>query len=128
MGRGTRGGDSVTTITFPRPTRDLPSLNQRQHWARKAQTTSVWRHAAYVFAMNAAGHIEQDPAIVCITYDVPDRRRRDPSNMIGHKPIVDGLVDAGWWPDDTPEYVTVAEPVLRVVKGPLMVTVELRPR
>jgi hypothetical protein len=28
------------------------------------------------------------------------------------KPIVDGLVDADLWPDDTPEWVTTVEPVL----------------
>jgi len=69
--------------------------------------------------------------MVCVTLDVPDRRRRDPANYFATvKVLVDGCVDAGWWPDDTPEYVTVCEPTLRVVgRGqPLLVTVELRPR
>jgi crossover junction endodeoxyribonuclease RusA len=119
----------MTTIKFPRPTAALLSMNDRKHWAREGADVKAWRTYAYVRAMNAAGHIEQDPSMVCVTLDVPDRRRRDPANFFPCvKAIVDGLVDAGWWPDDTPEWVTVCEPVLRVGKGPLFVTVELRPR
>jgi len=57
---------------------------------------------------------------------MPDRRRRDPSNYYPPvKAIIDGLVAVMVWPDDTPEWVEVAEPVLRV--GGL-VTVELHGR
>lgn len=41
-------------------------------------------------------------------------RRRDPHNYFPTvKPVVDGLIDAGLWPDDTPEWVTTTEPTLR---------------
>jgi Holliday junction resolvase RusA-like endonuclease len=41
--------------------------------------------------------------------------RRDPSNYLpAVKALVDGLVDAELWPDDTPDYVSVAEPILKV--------------
>lgn len=43
------------------------------------------------------------------------------------KPIVDGLVDAGLWPDDTPEWVTTTEPRL-VVRRDGLVRVVLVPR
>jgi hypothetical protein len=37
-------------------------------------------------------------------------------NYIGTcmKAAIDGLVDAGLWPDDTAEFVTIEQPVLRV--------------
>lgn len=121
----------MTTISFPRPTPALLNLNDRHHWRRKATDVAAWRQMALYNAAKRAHHIEQEPSMVCVTLDVPDRRRRDPSNAFPCvKAIVDGLVDAGWWPDDTPEWVTVCEPVLRVVpRGtPLMVEVSLRPR
>lgn len=122
---------SFTSISFPRPTKALLNLNDRSHWAAKAKDVRRWRAATRV-AVYRAGlmNLSQDPAIVCITIDVPDKRRRDPANIWVQKPIVDALVDCCWWPDDTPEYVTVVEPVLRHVgtKAPLMVEVTLVPR
>jgi Holliday junction resolvase RusA-like endonuclease len=39
---------------------------------------------------------------------------RDPSNFFpAVKAIVDGLVDAGLWADDTADYVSISEPVLK---------------
>lgn len=121
----------MTTIQFPRPTPALLSMNDRHHWRRRSSDVASWRSSALMAAAIRAHHIEQDPAMVCVTLDVADKRRRDPANFFPCvKAIVDGLVDADWWPDDTPEYVTVVEPTLRVVgRGvPLMVTIELRPR
>lgn len=117
----------MTTISFPRPTPALLSMNDRHHWRRRASDVKLWRRAAYF----AARAYDQPPSMVCVTLDVPDARRRDPANYFATvKPIVDGLVDAGLWPDDTPEWVTVVEPTLRIVgRGqPLLVSVELRAR
>jgi hypothetical protein len=119
--------DTITTFSFPRPTKALLSMNDRHHWQRRRTDVKAWRTAAY-FAARSWG---RPPATVCVTLDVPTRAKRDPANYFATvKPIVDGFVDAGLWPDDTPEYVTVIEPVLRYVgtKAPLMVTVELKPR
>lgn len=119
----------MTTIRFPRPTPSLLSMNDRGHWRKHNSAIRAWREAAWAEATRQRHSYIVTPAMVCVTLDVPDKRRRDPANYFATvKPIVDGLVDAGWWPDDTPEWVTVVEPILRVVKGPLMVTVELRPR
>lgn len=47
--------------------------------------------------------------------------RRRPSDRVqvvyfaAVKACVDGLVDAGIWPDDTPDWVTTTEPVLNVI-------------
>lgn len=53
------------------------------------------------------------PAEVSITLPVKDNRRRDPHNFLpACKAIIDGLIDAGLAPDDTPNYITTTEPVL----------------
>lgn len=58
---------------------------------------------------------------VQVLLPVPDRRPRDPHNYFKTvKPIIDGLVDAGLWPNDTPTWVTTVEPRL-VVKAPKVV-------
>lgn len=57
------------------------------------------------------------PATVWVHLPFTTARRRDPHNFVPCvKAIVDGLVDAGVWPDDTPEWVRVMEPEL--VVGP----------
>lgn len=69
----------------------------------------------------------QPPCVVSVALPVKDKRRRDPHNYFATvKPIVDGLVDAGLWPDDTPEWVTTVEPTL--VPGATSVVVTLTPR
>lgn len=59
---------------------------------------------------------------------VRGRRRRDPHNYTGTvvKAIVDGLVDAGFWPDDTGEHVTIVDPML--LPGGREVIVVIEPR
>lgn len=57
-----------------------------------------------------------------------DRRRRDPHNFAPTlKHVIDGLVDAGLWPDDTPEYVRTLEPALAVRRDRL-VRISITPR
>jgi hypothetical protein len=86
-----------TTLLFPQPGA-LLNLNHRTHWRTRARITRQWRLAAAQAAL-LLGPI--------------DRRRRDPSNLTPlTKAAVDGLVDSGIWPDDTPEYVETLEPRL----------------
>jgi crossover junction endodeoxyribonuclease RusA len=48
-----------------------------------------------------------------VTLPIPDNRTRDPSNYLPPvKAVIDGMVDAGVWPDDSPAFVSVLEPVL----------------
>ena len=49
-------------------------------------------------------------------------------NYIGTivKAVIDGLVDAGCWPDDTAEWVEIRQPTLQV--GGDLVVVALTPR
>lgn len=89
--------------------------NARGHWRVKAAQVKAWRKAAAWTAAAATTERVGWRALVTVEFAVPDRRRRDPSNWGPTcKAIVDGLTDAGWWPDDTPDHVTVAEPILRL--------------
>jgi hypothetical protein len=114
----------TTTIRFRPPAR-LLSMNDRHHWRVRARLARDWRLAAQVAARNAhisgqfighvgyIAHLPMPPSVISIVLPVRDSRRRDPHNYFATvKPIVDGLVDAGLWPDDTPEWVTTTEPTL----------------
>lgn len=115
---------SYPTIEFIAPGR-LLSMNDRQHWRSKATATKAWRwrtHSAVLVGWQLA------PCTVTVELPVRDNRRRDPHNYFATvKPIIDGLVDAGLWPDDTPEWVTTTEPRL-VVRRDGLVRVVLVPR
>lgn len=96
---------------------DLPageywSLNDRSHWSAKGATVAVWREAACRLAQEQK--IPRCNRIrVRLEYWPPDRRRRDPDNLLGVlKPVVDGLVDAKVVPDDTSEFVDREMPVI----------------
>lgn len=104
------------------------SMNDREHWRPRAGKVKAWRRAAYHAATALAA---PTPADIHMRFDVTDRRRRDPHNLYPTvKALIDGMVDAGLWPDDTPEWITTHEPTFRVVpRGtPLAVLVTLTER
>lgn len=114
-------------VVFSAPT-PLLSVNQRVHWSKRARVTKEWRAAAHWGVRRlgtSADYRDLPPCRVLVELPVPDRRRRDPHNYTSTivKAIVDGLVDAGCWPDDTPEFVTVDEP--RLIPGARSVYVHL---
>lgn len=92
------------------------TLNQRLHWAEKARRTRIVRDAV-AWRARAAKIGRREHVVVQLHYVPPDRRQRDPSNLMAtQKPAVDGLVDAGVVPDDIPAYVTELQPVIH---GPI---------
>lgn len=103
--------ESMTTISFKQPDKRL-SLNDREHWAVKARKAKAWRDRATWAAQGVPMRDRCKPrSFVEVTFPVKQNRRRDPHNAIATvKPIIDGLVDAGVWPDDTDEYVIVLDP------------------
>lgn len=114
----------TVTLTFPEPAKRL-SMNDRLHWASKANVVKLWRHTADLSARRLIP--PQEPCFVRVTFPVIDARRRDSDNPAPTvKAIVDGLVDAGVWPDDSPEWVETLGS--RFMKGADVVTVELIPR
>lgn len=114
------------SIEFPAPA-DCLTMNQRLHWAAKGRLTQEWRReTAWAAVATQPRPRDLPPCVVTVHLPVKGNRRRDPHNWFPTvKPIVDGLVDAGLWPDDTPEWVRCMEPVLEV--GGELVRVVLEP-
>lgn len=120
------------TFTFPWPL-DPWSTNQERtmSWQTLYRHVSTWRDATMWHTRSILGgttHIPT-PAHIKVVISFPVKRRRDPHNYAGTvvKAIVDGLVNAGMFPDDTAEYVRVDEPELEVNKGSGYVTVTITP-
>lgn len=90
----------------------VPSLNDRDHWAVKAKKVKEWRDAAHVLAR--AARIPRCGRIRVELHYVPaTAQRRDPDNLVAaYKPLVDGLVDAGVVPDDTEAFVERVFPII----------------
>ena len=117
------------TITFPPPAR-LISMNDRLHWTEQRRRARAWRKVTATIALRDMDDVRPPLPACVISIDLPvaDRRARDPHNYFATvKPIVDGLVDAGLWPDDTPEYVTTVEPTLTPKATHVTITLKERP-
>lgn len=94
-------------LRFPQPAQRL-SLNDRMHWGRRHSLSKAWRDAVYWWAHANALPRNLPACELRVTFPVTDRRRRDSDNPAPTvKAIVDGLVLAGCWPDDTPDWVDV---------------------
>ena len=89
------------------------NANDRLHWRQKSgvthvvRTTTAWRVKS--LGLPAAAHLT-----VQLHFETGDnRKRRDPANLCAtSKPAIDGLVDAGLVPDDSPEWVTELMPLI----------------
>lgn len=106
----------VMRLSFSRP--PLSMNSKFRHWAQRANIVKQVRREAAVRAKSARLGPHQH-ITVRLHYQPRDARRRDPSNLMAtQKPLLDGLVDAGVVPDDTPTYVTETIPTIHPpVKG-----------
>jgi len=99
-----------TTLTIALP--GLPpkecSPNARVHWAEKAKFVAAYRLSTYYYASvekRRQTWLAPDKAKVDVTFVVPDRRRRDKTNLASAwKAGLDGIVDAGLIQDDSHEH------------------------
>lgn len=123
-------------LEFNAPAAPL-SINQgnTMHWAKRRRILEPWGDLAWVHARNYRTRNGYTPVPVEIqpAYQFRNARRRDAHNYTGTvtKAIVDGLVRAGLVPDDTPEWVTVLDPILTLNRDktvPLRCTLTIRPR
>ena len=91
------------SITIEVPDAIWLSANQRLHWADKARRTR-WVRA---MAKSAALHLPKySRAVVTSWVGYPRAGRADPSNAAQLvKAAIDGLVDAGVFPDDDSAHV-----------------------
>ena len=89
------------------PPREL-SPNARVHWRVRADWTAEYRRSIYLllrpimWKSGPDAWATPDHAKVDITFVVPDKRRRDKTNLAASfKAGLDGLVDAGIIKDDS---------------------------
>ncbi|WP_140489815.1 hypothetical protein [Bifidobacterium sp. UTBIF-68] len=85
--------------------------NSRLHWSEKARHTAKLRRYAFMLGrsvMNARGLSGPvfDRCVVDVSVMYPRQGRADPANVSPVvKPLLDGLTDAGFWPDDDSAHV-----------------------
>lgn len=111
----------VLTIRAPRASMPRPwSINESHLHRTQARLRKEWRDQGYWLACEQIGRTRAaralPPTEVLVSIPFATHRRRDPHNYTGTvvKALIDGLRDAGCWPDDTAEYVRVADPILTV--------------
>ena len=108
------------------------SGNERIHYRVRSQRVKAWRtmarlqaevlmSSAPVFPLEGKWDVE-------LTLPFTRNGRRDMSNYVSTvvKSVVDGLVDAGVWPDDNFRHVRVIEPSFIIQKPQASVGVWLR--
>lgn len=110
--------DPVLVIAFEPPA-DYLNANGRLHHMKRSTIVAEWVRAAYYYTCRErpggpdARRLPDGRYRVSVTLPVAGNRRRDPSNWHPTvKAIVDGMTRANVWPDDSSDFVTVAEPIL----------------
>lgn len=97
------------------------SLNDRLHFRANAERVKFWRELA---GLSARGLGRYPAGRVVIVYRFPDDARREVSNLQStSKAIVDGLVDAGIFPDDSDDLMVGPDNRRDPVNGPHRATV-----
>lgn len=97
------------SINCPPSIRKVPygllTSNARPHWSVAREVARYWRHLAAVTAREA-DIPKVDRGRVVVTFHKATNRRYDPGNLAPvSKAILDGIVDAGVFEDDSHEYV-----------------------
>ena len=110
---------------------NLLTANQRLHYHRRAEVTRILRHTAALSA-EAQGVGTFDRAHVVVTVTWPDRRRRDVLNIAPTvKALIDGMTDAGCWPDDNDAHLVGPDfrvaPGVSGIKGVTQLAFDIRP-
>jgi crossover junction endodeoxyribonuclease RusA len=115
-------------IRYPTPGRIWSTNDDRtMHWAVRSRLVREWRDTTAIIARMQKVQ-PQGPSIVTIDLRFSRNGRRDPMNYVGTclKAAIDGLVDAGVWPDDTPDWVEIRQPNL-IIGGPDEVVIRITP-
>lgn len=99
------------------------SMNDRLDKHTRARRTRWWRQAAALAGRNVPG---LEWGRVVIFFRFPTNHRREVNNLMPtSKAIVDGLVDAGVFPDDNDKHVLGPDNRRESVNGPHQVVVRL---
>lgn len=93
----------MTTIRVPKSL--WMSANQRLHWAQRSQRTKALRQLGHATA-RSEGWRDLGPTLVTAHIGYPSGGRADPANAAPTvKALIDGITDAGAWPDDDSNHV-----------------------
>lgn len=98
---------------------DMPaiSMNDRSHWSQSGPVVKQWRMVTAA-AVRRAQVPSMTRARVTLHCTPPNANRRDRTNLVAtYKACLDGVVDAGRIPDDSPAYLDDQMPVLRPFDG-----------
>ena len=122
---------SELVFSFEQPNVPL-SLNKSNsmHWASRRRHLEPWRTMIRL-AYDKATLTEElglGPVEIGFTFTFARNGRRDPHNYFATvKPLIDELVELALVPDDTAEWVSTAEPKLRIADDNLcLVSIRLR--
>lgn len=117
---GADGERTTLTVALP-PGLDLLNANRTRHmhWSVERRIARDIRTAAMVIARNQRIPRLDRAHVVYVVHPTPQTRKRDPGNWApSAKAAVDGLVDAGVFPDDNSDHVLGPDPRLgEPVKG-----------
>ncbi len=118
----------MTEIELPLVADGAPlSLNQHHHPIVRNRMVQDIRKAAG-WGAKAAKLGRHHHISVRLHYRPGNKRRRDSDNLVAtQKPAVDGLVDAGVIPDDTPEHLTWWSPQIHNEPGQRRLWLEITP-
>lgn len=102
------------------------TLNQRLHWREQRRRSAIIRSTVNLTTRNL--HLgEHHHVTVRLHFATGDNRRRDQDNLVATlKPAIDGLVDAGLIPDDTPDHITWWSPEIHNGHGARRLWLEIR--
>jgi crossover junction endodeoxyribonuclease RusA len=93
------------TITFTIPANLWLSANDRRHWAENARRTKALRQLGHA-QTKAANVRDLGTSHVAAFIGYPRGGKADPANASPTvKALIDGMVDAGAWPDDDHTHV-----------------------
>ena len=107
----------TTELTFTIPRSWWLTANQRLHWADKARRVRTIRRLAYASSVDL-GLEPFGPTHVGAYIGYLTAGRADPSNAAPTvKALIDGMTDAGIWPDDDSTHV-IGPTYLRDPKSP----------
>lgn len=117
-----------TRVQFSMISAPCLTMNQRLHWTKQRELARRWRYAAGIYARLAEAPKGLPRSMVQVSFPVKQQRRRDPHNWAPTvKAIVDGLVDAQVFEDDSSEYVLVEDSTFHPAADHEYVVITIKP-
>lgn len=99
----TATGTQTLTLWVPPDLR--LTANRRLHWAARARMVRTIRAQACAAARRSLTPVYR-PCLLTVTVTYPQAGQHDPANWADYvKCAVDGITDAGIWPDDSSAWV-----------------------